>query len=400
MELSNFSPEHPLLLITDYPADTGGGGAVILRSLLSQENRKKVIWLSLSGATKSNPEIWTGHYRLNQGSAGIISSARRSIFLDSTWFARSLALEILDIARERQGKGLWVVMHGAAVHVAAHLTRAGKLPIHLTVHDDPTAYIIRSKKNFILAPLVGIDLGFALKKAHSIDVVSQGMAQLYKSRYGVDSSIVHRGTDQTIQPETNYDKTQFGLTIGILGNTYSYEQLPILCQAMIKASNHLQIPAKLLIIGQSFGNRLQKQFSEQLEIEVANHLEEKTAIERLQKCFLLYLNYPFSRRTRILRQTSFPTKLSTYLMTARPIIMHVPDDSSVMPLASYSRYVNLWNNCDVIEGANIFIKSWMELSSEDNFHIQAEQIRQKYYNLSANQENLFKLLNALTNHNR
>ncbi|MEA5575966.1 hypothetical protein [Anabaena sp. UHCC 0451] len=396
MELSTFSPEHPLLLITDYPADTGGGGAVILRSLLSQQEREKVIWLSLSGATQSDPALWKGHHRLTQGSSGMISSARRSIFLDSTWFAGNLAAEILDIAKERQARGLWVVMHGAVVHVAAHLIRAGQLPIHLTVHDDPTSYIMRSKKNFVLTPLVERDLAFALKKADSIDVICQGMAQRYKSRYGVDSTIVHRGTNQEIEPETTYDKNRFGLAIGVLGNTYSYEQLPILCQAIIEASRQLGVPGKLVIVGQSFGDRLQKHFSGQLDIDVANHLDETTAIERLRQCFMLYLNYPFSWRTRVLRQTSFPTKLSTYLMTARPIIMHVPDDSSVMPLANYSGYINLWNNCDPMTGAKILIKCWSESKSEDNFHIPAENIRQKYYDLNRNQENLFKLLNALT----
>lgn len=395
MELSSFSPKNPLLLVTDYPADTGGGGAVILRSLLRGKEREKVIWVSLSGSATSDPTYWNGHYRLNQGSAGRISPARRSIFLDSTWFARSLASEILEMAKARQALGLWVVMHGAAVGVAAHLARDGQLPMHLTVHDDPTAYIMRSRRNFMLAPLVERDFAFSLKHARSIDVVCEGMARRYQSRYGVECVIVHRGIDKAVEPGIAYDKSMLGLSIGILGNTYSYQQLPILCQAMIEASSSIGIPGRVVVVGKGFGERLRSQFSKLLDIEVTGHLNETKAIERLRECFLLYLNYPFSRQARILRQTSFPTKLSTYVMASRPILMHVPDDSSVMPLANNLKYITTWKNLEPPDGAKILVKCWSDFQNNEDFQSYAEQLRQQYYDFTRNRQTLFKALNAL-----
>jgi len=395
MELSTFSPQNPLLLVTDYPADTRGGGAVILRSLLRDKEREKVIWVSLSGSATSDPTYWNGHYRLNQGSAGRISPARRSIFLDSTWFARNLASEILEMAKARQALGLWVVMHGAAVGVAAHLARDGQLPMHLTVHDDPTAYIMLSRRNFMLAPLVERDFAFSLKHSRSLDVVCEAMARRYQSRYGVECVIVHRGIDQAVEPGISYDKSRLGLSIGILGNTYSYQQLPILCQAMIEASSRLGVKGRVVIVGKSFGERLQRQFSRDIDIEVTGHLNETEAIEQLRECFLLYLNYPFSRQTRVLRQTSFPTKLSTYVMASRPIVMHVPDDSSVIPLAKKLKYITTWNSLDATDGANILMKCWTDFHNDDDFHPQAEQIRKQYYDYNRNQETLFRVLNAL-----
>lgn len=395
MKLSTFSAKKPLLLIVDYPADTAGGGAVILRSLLRGQEREKVIWISLSGSTISNPTLWDGHLRLNQGSAGIMSPERRSIFWDSTWFAQRLASEIQDIAREREAGGLWVVMHGAAVHVAAHLARNCHLPMHITVHDDPTSYVMRSKRRFMLAPLVERDFAFSLKKARSIDVVCEGMAQQYQSRYGVNCVIVHRGIDKGVEPGTTYDKSRLGLSIGMLGNTYSYEQLPILCQAIIEASKRIGVQGRVVIVGQGFGERLRRQFCGKLEIEVTDYLNETQAIERLRECFLLYLNYPFSRRCRVLRQTSFPTKLSSYVMTSRPILMHVPDDSSVMPLAKNLGYITPWNTMEALDGTRILMKYWSDFETQETFHTHAERIRQQYYDLASNRETLFRALNSL-----
>ena len=52
--LSCYTAEGPLALLTDYPPDTAGGGAVILRSLLGPEERSymaaRKFWLVDQGA--------------------------------------------------------------------------------------------------------------------------------------------------------------------------------------------------------------------------------------------------------------------------------------------------------------------------------------------------------------
>jgi len=247
----------------------------------------------------------------------------------------------------------------------------------------------------MLTPLVERDFAFSLKKALSIDVVCEGMAQRYKSRYAVSSVIVHRGIDKGVEPGTTYDTSRFGLSIGMLGNSYSYEQLPILCQATIEASKRLGVQGRVVIVGQGFGERLRREFLGKLDIEVTDYLNETQAIERLRECFLLYLNYPFSQRCCVLRQTSFPTKLSTYVMTSRPILMHVPDDSSVMPLAKNLGYITPWNTRDALDGARILMKCWRDSESKETFYMQAEEIRKQYYDFVRNQETLFTALNSL-----
>ena len=46
--LSAFGPDRPLLLLSDFSPETAGGGAVIIKSLLTPEDRERIVWLTLS----------------------------------------------------------------------------------------------------------------------------------------------------------------------------------------------------------------------------------------------------------------------------------------------------------------------------------------------------------------
>ena len=97
-----YSPEQPLVLLTDYPPDTGGGGAVILRSLLGPKERRSIVWMSPmapSDPAAAGPNVVT----LKRGSHG---KGRRSIAADTTIYARRLAAEAIDEAQKRNARAI------------------------------------------------------------------------------------------------------------------------------------------------------------------------------------------------------------------------------------------------------------------------------------------------------
>lgn len=390
--LSSYSPEQPLVLLTDYPPDTGGGGAVILRSLLGPEERRSIVWMSPmapSDPAAAGPNVVT----LKRGSQG---KGRRSIAADTTIYANKLAAEVLDEAKKHNARAIWVVMHNAVVAVAAALIRRGNLPVHLTVHDDPAfANALRSKRYFALIPWIEHEFAFTMRHAQSIDVIGQGMAERYRKRFGVDSVIVHRALDEPIAQSPAYDRSKFGLRVGVLGSTYSYDQLPLIARAVELAAKRLAVPGRLLIVGRSHGERLKAEMSGRVEVDVTGHISEADAIPLLHDCFALYLNYPFGRRDAVLRQTSFPTKLSTYIQAARPLLLHVPPDSSVMPLISNDGFATAWTDLDIEHGAETLVAAWNDSRNQESRHIEAEAVRQTYYHPARNRETLFTCLNAL-----
>lgn len=388
MALTGYTPEHPLVLVTDFAPEAAGGGAVILRSLLRDAERARIAWLSLS------PTRALGAETLCRGPAGRVR--RRSLLLDSVWRARALADTILGIAQRRGARALWVVMHGAAVHIAAHLVRAGALPVHLTVHDDPAyANALRSRKYLALVPYIARDFAYALRHATSVDVIGEGMAERYRRRYGVRPVIIHRGLEWPIEPAPPYERARGGLSIGLLGSTYSYSQLPVLARAVERAARRLGVPGRIVVMGRSYGERLQAEMGGRVLVEVTGHLDEPEGVQRLRECFALYLNYPFGWRDAVLRQTSFPTKLSTYIQAARPLLLHVPPDSSVMPLVEYTGYAAHWGTMDWRDGSAALERLWADPAAEAVACAAAERVRRRYYDPERNRRTLFDILKAL-----
>lgn len=68
----------------------------------------------------------------------------------------------------------WVVAHYEGISVAAELLSMGK-PVHLTVHDEPQAMLMRSRRYRALWPLMGFTFARVLQGARSVDVTSTNM---------------------------------------------------------------------------------------------------------------------------------------------------------------------------------------------------------------------------------
>ena len=117
----------------------------------------------------------------------------------------------------------------------------------------------------------------------------------------------------------------------------------------------------------------------------------------MRGCFALYLNYPFGLRDRVLRRTSFPTKLSTYVQAARPLLMNVPADSSVTPLADDPgpEYAAHWADTSPETGADALVTLWERAGSGGSRHDDAEAVRLRYFDAGRNRAALASALDAL-----
>jgi hypothetical protein len=399
MGLTRYTADRPLVLWTDFPPDFGGGGAVILRSLLPAEERAKLLWLSPTA--KADGDRVDGVVPLRAGSKGL--TGRRSLFLDSTALAPALAAETLRIAEAHRARAIWIVLHGAGVPVGAELVKRARLPVHVTVHDDPAfAVAMRSRRYLALTPWIEHAMGRALRGAKSIDVISDGMEARYRRRFGVSSFVVHRAVPGPVAPSPSYDASN-GLRVGLLGNSYTYDQLPVLGRAIARAARELGVAARLSLFGLGFSDRLRADLAGTgVEVDAAGHVDEAEGVRLLRGCFALYANYPFTAREAVLRQTSFPTKMSTYALAARPIVTHAPTDSTLGPLASFGseprsepRYVRPWVTMSDADGAALLASMWRDPASHASQHVAAESLRLRIFDLEKNRRSLASALDAL-----
>ncbi len=141
--------------------------------------------------------------------------------------------------------------------------------------------------------------------------------------------------------------------------------------------------------------RLDRALAGRVEVEHTGHIDEPEAIRHLQDCFLQYLNYPFPAIHAVRRQTSFPTKLSTYVKSARPILIHAPADSSVTSLGSMTGYALTWDSNRASDGVAILRRAWADPRFAESFQRDADRVRSRYFDLDSNRRSLFGALNSL-----
>jgi hypothetical protein len=393
--LHKYSAKRPLVLLTDHGPDFGGGGAVILRSLLGPRDYERLVWITLAPVEPMTRADGLRVLPLRRGHGLLASTMPSSTLLDSTLRMRHLANEVRAIAQANNAGALWSVLHNAVVPITGQLARSRAIRMHCTVHDDPGyAMALRSRRQLAFVPWIDYSLRAALKGADSVDVVCAAMADRYKARWQVNAAIVHRALEDRVLPVSSYDRAAHGLRIAVLGSTYGYPQLRTLAGAVAKAAKATGVQGKLTFIGKGHASRLKAETSG-LDIEAIGHVDEARAIEVLRSCYLQYLNYPFGLRDRILRQTSFPTKLSTYLQSARPVLMHMPTDSSAIPLKQFGPLAVHWDNMNEDAGAEKLAAAWREETLTGSLHHEAELARRAFYDAETHRRTLGNALNSL-----
>lgn len=314
-------------LFTPFNPNTGGG-AVIFRSLLANLQEADVRWFYLADAkidlpnsTHLGPTVLGGSYVKDA-----LASTRIYILQNHAEIDR-----FTTAIREWRPDFVWVNAMNEGLLVGKKLRDAG-VPVHVSVHDDPAGLAIKSKRYRHLAPIMEKRNRALLKMASSVDVVCEPMRQYYLDRYGVNSGVVYRYI-QNPQPVAIRAEAGSTIVIGHVGSIYSKPEVVAFLSALRSIQETDGVRFRVINFGTS------KMFDDAGAevpgiVEAAGDVREAEAVERLQQCNFLYSMYSFSPRHRIFRETSQPTKISTYLMAAKPILAHCPAGSSTIAMLS------------------------------------------------------------------
>lgn len=313
-----------VVLFTPFPPNIGGG-AVILRSLLPKLDGLDVKWLYLSDL---DMDLDDGSIRIGDGLLGgsLVSDLCRTA-LQWTGISNGKINTIVDRILAFEADVYWVVAHNEGILIANELRKRTELPIHTTVHDDtPYGFFYRSKRYPFFTGLAQYHFNKLLKNSSSIDVVSDSMRKYYQKKCGVDSVVVHRVLDEIVFTKATSDEKK--LTVGHIGNIYNLSELIAFCEAVEIYAKAYNKELSFVLIGMSrkYAFELTSRFNFIVDIP---HLEEKEAVVRLNECDFVYAMYPFDDRSKVFRETSQPTKLSTYILSRRPIFAHTPKASTL-----------------------------------------------------------------------
>lgn len=316
-----------VVLVTTYAANTGGGGAN-LRSLLPYMEGVSVQWLYLGASDLSLPSsTWLGP-TLQELSwwRDALGAMRMWIFRNHPrlrQYARAVVAEPADI--------FWIVGHNEGLLLACEVARESGRPMHLSIHDDiPEGVFGRSRRYRWLQGAARRALRQALAAACGVDVASDGLQGYYSERYGRRAEIILPYVPESnLAAEGVYPREdRSDLLCGHIGSIYHVDEFVAFCRVFIGRARREKRRPRLLLIG--CDNRTLEALGEFID-HIENHpiLDEREAVTLLARCDLVYAMYPFESKNTMFRQTSLPTKLSTYVQSLRPVFAHTPADSTL-----------------------------------------------------------------------
>ena len=242
---------------------------------------------------------------------------------------RRRAAEAVKAAAGPGTRAVWTILDAAGpVAVGDAVAAVAGVPVVSLVWDCPSYFLQRAGFDAWSRRLLMRHFGACLGQSCRVGVVSEAMRRTYADAYGARGLITRHGLAAAAHAAVRTLSPGPGpVTIGYAGGLYATGAWLALLQALDSLGWRLNgREIKLTACGSDFVVRTRGPAT----VELLGWRSDAEVFERLSACDILYLPQPFDDYLRTLARLSFPTKLSTYAATGRPVVLHAPAHASLV----------------------------------------------------------------------
>ena len=238
-----------------------------------------------------------------------------------TLILKRIANEINDFGRKRKVDCLWSVLDGTTtIRLAVQVAKKLRVPMLTEIWDPPEWYNKINNLDPINTYTLFKNFGTARRLSKKLAAASIPMAKRYHQKYGVNAIPFFPWLDRqsVFEPATKiHSRKEF--IIGVAGQIYSIAGWNALVEALRQVDwliGDKEIKIRVL------GNWIHLQTSYKMSIEYLGYRTQQETVELMNDCDLLYCPYWFERHLTQVARLSFPSKLTTYLASGRPVFYH------------------------------------------------------------------------------
>jgi hypothetical protein len=247
---------------------------------------------------------------------------------------RRLVRQVVEFGRRQRVELLWAVLNRPPIyHIAAEVADRIGVPLVCTVWDPPESVCQAHRLDRLSRDIAQRDFDRALGAAQRCAVMSEAMRDEYSARYGVEALITRQGIKPEDRRPVALRPNDGRLVIGFSGTMYAVREWQSLLSTLGQVD--WRISGREVVV-RALTPKLEGTADGRVNVEWLGWRPMSETIALLSESDVNYLPYWFGAAHRTSVRLCFPSKLSPYLASGRPVFFHGPADSS--PPRFFERY--------------------------------------------------------------
>ena len=287
---------------------------------------------------------------------------------------QSLVREAVALGQRLRAEALWAILDApTSIAMAEPVARALGKPLIGLVWDDAQHLAASLELDRLASAAMAGHKASALQAALRYAVIGETMQRRYTGDYGTTGVILRHGlARQQLQPVREHDNGEPVFSLGFAGTITA----PCAFNALLAAldSCNWRIAGRSIEL-RLVGPRFDMRSNQPALFRSYGWRSLSDTIAILAGCDATYLPQPFAAERRNLAELSFPTKLTTYLASGRPILLHAPAYAS---LPHYHQQQPLGVPCNSTE-PHLILAALERLISEPGLYAQAARDARRAY---------------------
>lgn len=327
-----------ILLVTLTPPGDRNVGEIILRDLCAYLPKNKLVVFTIAPNPPVEKLAWDNEFayapdektwRPFSGKVGSLFSHLYYRFVFKRRVSRMVD-KVVNFGKIHGVEVVWITLNSVTlISFGAEVARRLNVPQLGLVWDPPDYLARRCGLDRLSRKLLQEYFSEAMRISDRVAVVSEGMVEEYSQRYGCNCVILrHAMHNTTVKPDSLVpdNRKNNPLRIGFAGTLYDMGQFNMLLEALNLCGWKIgDRPIFIRMIGNWFRFN---GMSFPCNIELMGWRSTDETSHLLSECDLNFLPVPFSEEWQDLAVLCFPTKLSTYLSSGRPVFVYGPDYAS------------------------------------------------------------------------
>lgn len=326
-----------VLLLSVVPPNTRYTGALMLHSMFKAIPAEKLScyvvktprveadlddeYRSIPYAISNKPS--EAKTRRLPGKLGALECFSKELFSEKISVPK-ITKQILEFISDQKPDLIWCTLEGQTmIRIADSIQKQVPLPMVSQVWDPPEWWMHDNKVDRLTQNTVLKTFSSVLKHSKIVATASWAMSQEYEEKIGCRTIPVIPGIpDSWASSPAKSIGENSKLKIGFAGQMYSIKEWNHLMKALDAVDWKIEgREVEIVMLGRVFHlNSFHRR-----NIRYLGWCGQKETLEILSGCDILYCPYWFDREFESPAKLSFPSKLTSYLASGRPILFHGPE---------------------------------------------------------------------------